>query len=85
MLPMLMKIFMDIEKQPIIPNRNEEVLNFKAFVDGYLCSSNDMLLGHANVQQFKFYKDSNGWPMIQYKLLRTDNDWSPNENEGIWF
>jgi hypothetical protein len=43
MLPMLMKLFIDVEKQPVIPHLIEEVLNFKAFVNGYLCSSNDTL------------------------------------------
>jgi hypothetical protein len=42
-LAMLMKSFMDAEKQPIIPYLIEEVPNFKAFVDGYLCSGNDAL------------------------------------------
>jgi hypothetical protein len=35
-LPMLMKSFMDAEKQPVIPHLNDEVPNFKAFVDGFL-------------------------------------------------
>ena len=51
--PTLMKLFMDIETEPVIPH-------LIAFVDGYLCSGNDALLGHTNAQQFKFYKDENG-------------------------
>jgi hypothetical protein len=39
-LPMLMKLFMDVETEPHLI---EEVPNFKAFVDGYLCSGNDTL------------------------------------------
>jgi hypothetical protein len=50
MLPMLMKSFMDVEKQPVILNLIKEVPNFKAFVNGYLCSSNDALHGHTTVQ-----------------------------------
>jgi hypothetical protein len=82
-LPMLMKSFMDIEREPVIPHLIEEVPNFKAFVDGYLCSSNDALHRHTNTQQFKFYKDDNGWPLMQYKLWCTDSDWLPKENGGI--
>jgi hypothetical protein len=63
-LPLLMKSFMDAEKQPIIPHLIEEVPNFKSFVEGYLCSGNNALEGHTNAQQFKFYKDSSGWPMM---------------------
>jgi hypothetical protein len=58
-LPMLMKSFMDAEKQPVIPHLIEEVPNFKAFVDGFLCTGIDALEGHTNAQQFKFYKDGN--------------------------
>ena len=43
MLPMLMKSFMDIKKQLIIPYLIEEVPNFNAFVDGCLCSGNNAL------------------------------------------
>jgi hypothetical protein len=49
-LPMLMKSFMDAEKQPVIPHLIEEVPNFKALVDGFLCAGNDALEGHTNVQ-----------------------------------
>jgi hypothetical protein len=80
---MLMKSFMDVEKQPVIPHLIEEVPNFKAFVDGFLYTSTDALEGHTNAQQFKFYKDGNGWPMMQYKLFCTDSKWLPRENGGI--
>jgi hypothetical protein len=82
-LPIIMKSFIDAEKRPIIPHLIEEVPNFKAFVDGYLCSGNAALQGHTNAQQFKFYKDDNGWPMMQYKLLCTNSDWLPKEKGGI--
>jgi hypothetical protein len=82
-LPMLMKSFMDAEKQPVIPHLIEEVPNFKAFVDGFLYTGNDALEGHTNAQQFKFYKDGNGWPMMQYKLFCTDSEWLLRENGGI--
>jgi hypothetical protein len=82
-LPMLMKSIIDVEKQPVIPHLIEEVPNFKAFVDGYLCSGNDALQGHTNAQQFKFYKGANGWPLMQYKLWYTNNEWLPKENGHI--
>jgi hypothetical protein len=82
-LPMLMKSLVDAEKQLVIPHLIEEVPNFKAFVDGFLYTGNDALEGHTNAQQFKFYKDGNGWPMMQYKLFCTDSEWLPRENGGI--
>jgi hypothetical protein len=63
-LPLLMKSFMDVKKQLVIPHLIKQVPNFKAFVEGYLYSANDALQGHSNAQQFKFYKDSTGWPMM---------------------
>jgi hypothetical protein len=82
-LSMHMKLFMDAEKQPIIPHLIEKIPSFKAFVDGYLCSGNDTLQGHTNAQQFKFYKDGNKWPMIQCKLWCINSEWLPKENGGI--
>ena len=83
MLPMLIKLFMDAEKHPIIPHLIEEVPNFKAFVDGFLCTRIDALERHTNAQQFKFYKDANGWPMMQCKLFCIDSEWLPRENGAI--
>ena len=50
MLKMLMKSFMNAEKQLVIPHLIVEIPNFKAFVDGFLCTSNDTLEGHTNAQ-----------------------------------
>ena len=59
-LPLLMKSFMDTESWPIIPHLIEEVPDFKQFVEGYLCTRCDVLAGHTNAQQFKFYRNGNG-------------------------
>ena len=82
-LPLLMKSFMDTKSCPIILHLIEEVLNFKKFMEGYLCTRRDALAGHINAQQFKFYRNGNGWPLMQYKLLCTDNEWLPKEGGGI--
>ena len=82
-LPRLMKSFMDTEKHPVIPHLIEEVPDFKAFVHGYLGTSGDFLEGHSRSQQFKFFKDSNGWPLMEYKNLCTDDKWLPEGGKGI--
>ena len=82
-IPKLMKSFMDCEVQPVIPHLIEEVPDFKRFVEGYLLTGDEALSGHSQAQQFKFYKDSNGWPMMQYKIICTDDDWLPKEGGGI--
>ena len=74
-IPRLMKSFMDCETQPVIPHVIEEVPDFKHFVEGYLHTGDDSLQGHSQAQQFKFYKDSNGWSLMQYKILCTDLEW----------
>ena len=78
-LPLLMKSFMDTGSQPVIPHPIEEVPDFKKFVEGYLCTRRDALARHTNAQQFKFYRNGNGWPLMQYKLLCTNSKWLPRE------
>ena len=59
-LPLLMKSFMDTESRPVILHLIEEVLDFKKFVEGYLCTWRNALAEHTNAQQFKFYQNSKG-------------------------
>jgi len=78
-----MKSFMDSKSRRVILHLIEGVPNLKGIVERYLCSGNDALKGNIQAQQFKFYKDSNGWPLIQYKPLCTDIDWLLVEGGGI--
>ena len=82
-LSLLMKSFMDTESRLVIPHLIEEVPDFKKFVEGYLCTRRNALARHTNAQQFKFYRNGNGWPLMQYKLLCTNNEWLPKEGGGI--
>ena len=63
-LSLLMKFVIDTESQCFIPHLIEEVPNFKKFVEGYLCTRRDVLARHTNAQQFKFYRDGNGWLLL---------------------
>ena len=76
---MLIKSFIDIESWPVIPHLIEEVYDFKKFVEGYLQIGHDALAEHTNAQQFKIYRDGSGWPLMQYKLLCTNNEWLSKE------
>ena len=82
-VPRLMKSFMDCESHPVIPHFIEEVPDFKRFVDGYLGAGGDFLEGHSRSQQFKFYMDSSGWPLMEYKNLCTERNWLPEHGNGI--
>ena len=74
-----MKLFMDVDKIPVIPHLVEEVPDFKGFIAPFIASDDKTLEGHRSAQQFKFYKHSSRWPMMQYKISCTDSDWLPKE------
>jgi hypothetical protein len=82
-IPLLMKSFMEVESIPTIPHLIEEVPNFKGFIVGHIADGDEALEGHTKAQQFKFFVDSNGWPMMKYKIFYTYNDWLPKEGGGI--
>ena len=69
-----MKLFIDVDKVPVIPHLVEEVLDFKGFIALFIALDNESLEDHGKAQQFKFYKHSGGWPMMQYKISCTHNN-----------
>lgn len=48
MILLLMKSFIDAKTKLVIPYLIEEVLNFKDFLQRYLCNRNEALKGHTN-------------------------------------
>ena len=52
----------------------EEVPNFKKFIENGIANRENTLLGHTKAQQFKFYVNAMGCPIMKYKLLCTDDD-----------
>jgi len=82
-IPRLMKFFIDVESLPVIPHLIEEVPDFKKFMQRYLGTGGDFLEGHSAAQQFKFYRHSSGWPLMEYKHLSTDKKWLPEHGRAI--
>ena len=82
-IPSLMKSFMDVDSVPTIPHLIEEVPDFKAFIEGSILDGEEALVGHTKAQQFKFYLNSAGVPVMKYKHYCTDSDWLPEEGGGI--
>ena len=82
-IPSLMKSFMDIESIPTIPHLIGEVPDFKGFIEGAFVDGDESLVGHSKPQQVKFYLDSNGVPVMKYKLLCTDLEWLGEDGRGI--
>ena len=83
-IPLIMKSFMDSESIPMTPHLIEEVPNFKGFIGSCICKKGEALEGNTTAQAFKFYKNPNSWPLMQYKRYYTDAEWLPKEGGGIW-
>ena len=74
-IPLLMKSFMDMDLAvPTIPHLIEEVPNFKKFIENGIAIGENFLLGHTKAQQFKFYVNAMGCPVMKYKLLCTNDE-----------
>jgi hypothetical protein len=80
---LLMKSFMDGESIPVIPHLIKEVLDFKGFIDSCICKRGDALEGYTTAQAFRFYRNPNDWPLMQYKHYCIDVEWLPKEGGGI--
>lgn len=61
----------------------EEFHAWKAFVEPFLPSGNEVLFGHTKAQQFKFFVWEDKWPVMQYKLS-IDAQWLPNKGILMW-
>ena len=81
-IPALMKSIMDVESAPTIPHLIKEVPDFKSFIEGAILDK-EVLVGHTNLQQVKFYLDGTGCPRMKYKLFCTDVEWLGEGGAGI--
>jgi hypothetical protein len=77
---LLNKTFMDVEHQPIILHLIEEVPDIKGIIDASIGKQKKSLDRYIAAQQFKFYADIDGWPMMHYKKYCTDVKWLLKEN-----
>ena len=83
-IPLLMKSYMDMEKVPVIPHMIEELPDWRTFVSEHIPSGKEKLIGHTKAQQFKFYVRDDGWPVMQYKVLSTHEEWLPKDGVKMW-
>ena len=74
-----MKLFMAINKVPLILHLVEEILDFKRIIAPFIASDDKSLDGHGSAQQFKFYNHSNRLSMMQYKINCLNSDWLSKE------
>jgi hypothetical protein len=84
-LPSLMESFilLDPNSQKIIPSLIKEVPAFKEFIQPFIASGRDRLIGHTRGQQFKFSM-LNGEPVMQYKILCTNLLWKLEGGIKLW-
>jgi hypothetical protein len=64
-IPLLMRSFMDVKSILTILHLIEEVLDFKGFIVIYITEEDETFEGHTKAQNFKFFVDSNGCPMMK--------------------
>jgi hypothetical protein len=83
-IPLLMKSYMDLDHMPVIPHMIEEVPDFKAFIKPYMLKGKNRLVGHTKTQQFRFYIRDDGLPAMQFKLLYTSPNWTPDDGILVW-
>jgi hypothetical protein len=69
----LMKHFMESQKLSFMPHVVQEVADFKSYIKGYVRP----LEGIKDKHIFRFFVDSDGWPVFQYKESATDGVWLP--------
>ena len=84
-LPSLMESYMNLDENTgkVIPHLIEEVPDFKAFVLPYIAKDGDKLIGHTKGQQFKFTMRE-GEPIMQFKILCTEETWKPAGGIKLW-
>ena len=84
-LPDLMASFMTARDPTFVPSLIHKVVDFKKWVKGYYNEfDQDQLIGHSKAHQFRFYIDSQGVPLMQYKVYRTDPSWVPEGGIALW-
>ena len=83
-VPYLMKSYMDLDKDAVIPHMIEEVPDFKAFINTYIREGQERLVGHTRGRQFRFYVAEDDWPLMQYKMSCTSLVWLPEEGIKLW-
>jgi hypothetical protein len=72
----LMRAFIISQERSFIPQSIQEIPNFNSWVLDCLKDGHERLVGHTNMHLFRFFVDSLGWPMMQYKLSPIDLVWS---------
>ena len=83
-LPDLMALLMKARKPNPIPHFVQEVPDFKSYLEPFLLSGRDTLVGHLKPRLFKFYVRSDGMPCFQYKLRSMDDAWLPENGIQMW-
>ena len=80
-IPLLMKLYMDLDIVPIIPHLIEEVPDF---IKPFILKGGNHLVGHSKPQQFHFYVHDNAIPAMQFQILCTSPNLSPEDGLLVW-
>ena len=66
-----------------MPEFIQEVGDFKSFVKDYQCSVSGRLIGLAKMHLFRFYKDNDGIPVMNFKRSVVDSQWLPSNKPSL--
>lgn len=83
-LPDLMALLMNSRKPNPVPIFVQEVPDFKSYLQPFILSGSDRLVGHKKPRLFRFYVRHDSMPCFQYKLKTMDMDWLPEEGIEMW-
>ena len=79
----LMKAFMQSQELSFMPEFVQEIADFKSYIKGYQCDGATRLIGLGDMHLFKFYVDSDGWPVMRWKKSAVDTEWQPQNKPAI--
>lgn len=83
-LPDLMGLLMKARKPTPVPHFVQEVPDFKKYLEPFMLTGSNELVGHKRPRLFKLYVRHDGMPCLQYKSKVTDTDWLPEEGIEMW-
>ena len=66
-----------------MPEFVQEIVDFKSFIQGYICDGVDRLVGLGEMHLFKFYIDEEWWPVMRFKELEVHAHWLPRDKPTI--
>ena len=79
----LMKAFIESQELLFMLEFIQEVGDFKSFVKDYQCSGSARLIGLREMHLLRFYVDSDGIPIMNFKMSAVDSKWLLSDKSSL--